>query len=395
MKEYQLEIKQTLDYPRCRIYREFVHTLLADRKLRLNSTSHLFHYTILCCYANFRTSYLRLDGTTYTIRPGEWICRITDLLDWFRVRFQHQAMTILGALQQLHLITYTRLGRGNLIKYHISYWHRHNPILDYNCPCHKDTGFFFIPLTVLSRLIGSSRASEMDIVLDLWLCTIYQDERVLGSDIGPVVYYRNGTGNPLISYNELSLRWKRSRSSVGRLLKKLSDCGYLSLFSFPGRCGSVIYLSNYLSVMFQVSDAVILKEEVAFSLKLHVSLPDGSGAETIPHQEPQISVHVADGSGSVPERHIILIARKVSEALAAQGLPCFRCKQAHIKLSTLSGDCVEKGSSSPPLPAQKTMALTLCCVSGEQSYRFLVIVTPIERHTSNSLDWRSQHGCKE
>ena len=246
MKEYQLEIKQTLDYPRCRIYREFVHTLLADRKLRLNSTSHLFHYTILCCYANFRTSYLRLDGTTYTIRPGEWICRITDLLDWFRVRFQHQAMTILGALQQLHLITYTRLGRGNLIKYHISYWHRHNPILDYNCPCQKDTGFFFIPLTVLSRLIGSSRASEMDIVLDLWLCTIYQDERVLGSDIGPVVYYRNGTGNPLISYNELSLRWKRSRSSVGRLLKKLSDCGYLSLFSFPGRCGSVIYLSNYL-----------------------------------------------------------------------------------------------------------------------------------------------------
>ena len=77
------------------------------------------------------------------------------------------------------------------------------------------------PLSVLSKLIGSSRASEIDIVLDLWLCTIYKDEHVLGSDIGPVVYYRNGTGNPLISYNELSLRWKRSRSSVGRLLKKL------------------------------------------------------------------------------------------------------------------------------------------------------------------------------
>lgn len=190
MKEYQLEIKQVLDYPRCRIYREFVHALLSDRKLRLNSTSHLFHYTVLCCYANFRTSYLRIDGISYTIRPGEWICRITDLLDWFRVRFQHQAMAILGALQQLHLITYTKLGRGNLVKYHISYWHRHNPVLDYNCPCQKDTGFFFIPLSVLSKLIGSSRASEMDIVLDLWLCTIYKDEHVLGSDIGPVVYYR-------------------------------------------------------------------------------------------------------------------------------------------------------------------------------------------------------------
>ena len=166
-----------------------------------------------------------------TIRPGEWICRITDLLDWFRVRFQHQAITILGALQQLHLITYTRLGRGNLIKY-ISPIGIGITLPSITTAPVKGYRFFFIPLTVLSRLIGSSRASEMDIVLDLWLCTIYQDERVLGSDIGPVVYYRNGTGNPLISYTELAQRWKRSRSSVGRLLKKLSDNGYLSLLSF-------------------------------------------------------------------------------------------------------------------------------------------------------------------
>ena len=129
-------------------------------------------YTVLCCYANFRTSYLRLDGITYTIRPGEWVCRVTDLLGWFRVRFQHQAISILSALQQLHLITYTKLGQGNLIKYHISYWNRHNPVLDYNCPCQKDTGFFFMPVSVLSKLIGTTRASEMDIILDLWLCTI-------------------------------------------------------------------------------------------------------------------------------------------------------------------------------------------------------------------------------
>ena len=30
MSEYQLEIKQIVDYPRCRIYRQFVQSLIAD-----------------------------------------------------------------------------------------------------------------------------------------------------------------------------------------------------------------------------------------------------------------------------------------------------------------------------------------------------------------------------
>lgn len=33
MAEYQLEIKQIVDYPRCRIYRQFIQTLIADRSI--------------------------------------------------------------------------------------------------------------------------------------------------------------------------------------------------------------------------------------------------------------------------------------------------------------------------------------------------------------------------
>ena len=42
MPDYQLEIKQVVDYPRCRIYREFVQTLIADRSIRTNGGSGLF-----------------------------------------------------------------------------------------------------------------------------------------------------------------------------------------------------------------------------------------------------------------------------------------------------------------------------------------------------------------
>jgi hypothetical protein len=61
--DYQLEIKQTVDYPRCRIYREFIRTLMEDRNIRTNGSSYLFYYMALCSYANFRSSYQRLDAS--------------------------------------------------------------------------------------------------------------------------------------------------------------------------------------------------------------------------------------------------------------------------------------------------------------------------------------------
>ena len=48
-------------------------------------------------------------------------------------------------------------------------------------------------------------------MLDLWLNTVYNDPHVLGSDIGPVVYLRNGTGCPLVSYAELAVRCRASQ----------------------------------------------------------------------------------------------------------------------------------------------------------------------------------------
>ena len=43
MSEYQLQIKQVVDYPRCRIYRQFVQSLMADRSIRIGGGSGLFY----------------------------------------------------------------------------------------------------------------------------------------------------------------------------------------------------------------------------------------------------------------------------------------------------------------------------------------------------------------
>ncbi len=45
MSEYQLQIKQVVDYPRCRIYRQFVQSLINDRNLRVSGDSGLLMVT--------------------------------------------------------------------------------------------------------------------------------------------------------------------------------------------------------------------------------------------------------------------------------------------------------------------------------------------------------------
>ena len=206
--------------------------------------------------------------------------------------------------------------------------------------CPKDTGFFFLPVSVATDLISSDRCSEMDIVLDLWVSAIYNDNQVQGSDLGPVVYFRNGTGNPLVTYTELAARWGLSRATVGRVLKKLAALDYISLMSFPGRHGSVIYLQKYLSTMFEISDVMVDKEEVAMTLNIRLELPKEDSAG---HDAPALEheVIVSDELASVSKSHIEIILQKMAQILMAQGISCFGCPLSRYKLYPLSGDCRE------------------------------------------------------
>lgn len=360
MPEYQLEIKQVVDYPRCRIYRQFIQSLMNDRSIRVSGGSGLFYFTVLSSYANFRTSYRRIDGISYTVYPGEWVCTLKELSEWFRTRFHCQAIGILEALQQQHLISFLALGRGKVIKYKIRGWKKHNTVLEYNAPCQKDTGFFFLPVSLATEMISTGRCSEMDIVMDLWLSAVYNDPQVQGSEIGPVTYLRNGTGNPLVTYSELGTRWGVSKATVGRVLKKLSDAGYISLMTFPGRHGSVIYLQNYLSTMFQISDVMIDKEEVAMVLNIKLELPEDGQAE---NPEPAVEHHVcvSEGFSIVSESHIQIILGKMAKILTAQGISCFGCPKSKYKLFPLSDVCGEVYLLRTRDSSTSRMGLTILC----------------------------------
>ena len=385
MSEYQLEIKQVVDYPRCRIYRQFIQSLMNDRSSRVSGGSGLFYFAVLSSYANFRTSYRRIDGISYTVYPGEWVCTLKEVSEWFRTRFQWQAQAILDELQKQHFISYLTLGRGKVIKYKIRDWKKHNTVLEYNAPCQKDIGFFFLPVSVATDLISSHRCSEMDIVLDLWLSAIYNDSQVQGSEIGPVVYLRNHTGNPLVTYNELGTRWGLSKATTGRVLKKLSDAGYLSLMTFPGRHGSVIYLQNYLSTMFQISDVMIDKEEVAMVLNIKLELPEEGNADAT-EQSSEREVYVSDELSIVSESHIPIILDRMAQILTAQGISCFGCPKSKYKLSPLSNACGGMYLPRARDAAISRMSLTIFCGDDKPVTAFELALLPL-----NKKSMRRQH----
>ena len=97
MTEYQLEIKQIVEFPRCRIYKEFVEMLMCDPDIKTSSYSKTHFkmptYPILVSVVDFSsTGYdnCRYYPETITINGDEYrVCsqwvpeRIAELKAWY------------------------------------------------------------------------------------------------------------------------------------------------------------------------------------------------------------------------------------------------------------------------------------------------------------------------
>lgn len=333
--KYQLEVKQLVRFPYCRIYREMVNNIIRNPGIHKRGSGLLFQFTILFSLANYRASYRNVEGMKILLQAGEWAAKYSELCEKMSLKYHYQLVVLLRRLQDMHLIEFVDYPKQKIVKFKIVCWANSNTTLDYNAPCQKDTGFFFFPVSLLPELLGTGRCSEADIIMDLWLNAVFNDDEVKCSTAAPVVYYRNGTGLPLVNFSDLSKRWGISKSTVHRTLKKFSEQQLVGLISFPGKTGSIVYLRNYLSTMFCVSDLEPTKEE--FSVLLRI---------TTQGDVEDIHGDVVDGTlsgvsaecSSVPNPNIRKILETTRKALFASGFSCCACPHALYRLSTLS-DC--------------------------------------------------------
>ena len=69
LTEYQLEIKQIVEYPRCRIQKKFVEMLMCDPDIKTSGGCGLYHYTVLSSFVRFKPAAANFDIIEYNA-PG-------------------------------------------------------------------------------------------------------------------------------------------------------------------------------------------------------------------------------------------------------------------------------------------------------------------------------------
>jgi len=346
LTEYKLEIKQIVEYPRCRINRQLVHSLIDDRNIRTCGGSGLFYYIVLCCFTKTGTSYRRVEGINYRINPGECFCTLEELISMFRVRNMREAIFILSLLQKRHLISFSILANGRCVKYRIKGWHWVNRTFEYIAPCRNDTNSFFVPISIANEIIGSTKMSEADILIDLWINGVYRNEKIRGSMVNPIVYMRNASNNPSISCEALARRWNMPKTTVIKYLKKLSKLKYISITTTPGAKGMIIHLQRQLATMFCISDSLLDKEEIPMVLKLKLELVDD----------------IMYGDFSVSKKYTYEVIKKLEKILTSQGILCFGCRNFGYKLLRLS-DYKENtilSNDAPPQPKPRYRLIFYC-----------------------------------
>lgn len=202
-------------------------------------------------------------------------------------------------------------------------------------------------------------------LLDLWLHTVFQDASVPGSAVGPVVYFRQESGLPLVSCASLAVRWGVSKATVHRVLKKFEQLSLVAVHHYPGKRGSVIVMQGYLSTMFSVADACPTRQALAAEL----ALPAREGAGC-----PVESAAVGTGESTtfhwpadaVSKPNVRLILENLRNSLFASGFRCSACPHALYRLSNLSG-CRD---------AVTAYDLAIVCGAGGPSYRFSLKLEP-------------------
>ena len=141
------------------------------------------------------------------------------------------------------------------------------------------------------------------------------------------------------------------------------------MLSFPGTHGTAIYLRRFLSTMFEISDVLVDKDEVAMALNIRVDLP-----ETEPQgEELPAEVTVSKCLCGVSKTHITEILRKVAKVLAAQGFSCCACPQVQYKLLPLS-ECKEPiiVPGSMDGGGSTRFLLSMICRDSREVFRFEV-----------------------
>ena len=351
MSTYQLEITQIVDYPRYRVSRKFIKRLMRDRHIRTFGGSGLFYYLILCAHANQNDCFLLGDGM-FVFK--------SRVQTWFRVYAHQEVIRILDNLEKLKLITYDHYGQ--FFKFNFSADEMAGSSCLGNNQRKESSDYFFLPMSVANELISTGPYSDADILLDLWLHSAYNDQRIESSTASPIAYIKNDTNSLLLTYSFLSARWGISEDEIKKIITIYEDLDYIYTTHFPEHNGIAIYQKEHFAKAFQESAMTIDRAEIPMSQQTGIFLSDDEpNSRKISFVKDRIFIP-KDVSEMAKPQHLEAIIKKVLSYLSSQEISCHKCSQAYFELSLLPTlpKIVQLLPRSNSLTEYKLM-LKVCC----------------------------------
>ncbi len=139
---YKLELKQIVEFPRCRIYRDFIQTLITTKSIRTTGGSFFF---IIWYYAPMQiTAHPTAGWNTLPIPLVQESGSAQSQI--FRNGFAAVSTSSVvhpSIFEEQNYITYSLLGKNRLVKSKNIRLAQRQYRIEYNYPCKKIQGFFF------------------------------------------------------------------------------------------------------------------------------------------------------------------------------------------------------------------------------------------------------------
>ena len=343
MDEYRITTEQIVEAPRYRICAEFVKALSQDRNIMTRGNSDLFYYGSLCAMAAYEP-YLYGDGERERkVFPGGSVVNIARLKRLFRIKTRRQLIEILNDLSDRGLVVYNLLPFADAVHYQIPDW-EHSQRIQWICCAGKvcDKGTFFILEETARSLIARGNCSDMTILLDLFCSAVYDDPRVLGSDITPVICLDGEKGRAALPLSMLAERWGISERRVERALETLENAGYIRTTTCGCEEGEItVTLDFYTSVMLRVGQTSL--DRALFPLLL-----------------------TKKAHGPRPESEAMKrrLDAELRELLTTQKIVCAKCERLNSVISEIHG-------------SDHQFYIDYCC-KDKPVYRFRVTVSKEE-----------------
>lgn len=229
MSQYQWQINQVADYPRRRIQKQFIRTLMEDRSIRMSGGSGLFCFAVLYSFASPCHDLIQIERGAYHVSSGEHVCSSDEMMSWFRIKKSGELLEILNSLCDAGLIDYKSKNHGGHYWYRILLWPDKNSIYEHRLTCEEESEFLFIPKSILRRSFYYKTFSEADIILDL----LMNSKPNLGfeqfAQFKAAGYGNYGDSLAMTNYDSLSMIWDMPKDQVKAALQKLEQLGYISI----------------------------------------------------------------------------------------------------------------------------------------------------------------------